>query len=403
LRRLVAGLAIGALALNAAFLARVAYAYGIAWPGTLENVSRAARIVPFTADSYAPDLSLQAGHLLDSQGRIADGLRFYRASLAHDSYNNPIWLLTALAEERLGNSAAAENAYWEAYRSEPNRAETRWMYANFLLRQRRRADALAAFRQVLERGWRYDEAVFETVTHFAGSVEIEQAVVPFQSEAEVSYFRFAVRGGDAEASSRAWIRLAGRYQLLGPSDITAFCELLAGVSRYDEARAAWEVWVAARGQRPYGPLYNGGFESEPLGGPYDWRFHPGQGMEGFRDASVSFTPPASAHLVFRNTAGSEHAALEQWLHLETGREYRLSFAWRSRNLNAQRPPAIELWQPGKRPQLIGRTESTPGTSRWHQEILRFTAPPTPLVRLVVSCGVVAGGDFWVDDFRLQRE
>jgi len=386
-----------------AFLARVAYAYAIAWPGTLEGISRATRIMPFTADSYAPDLSLQAGHLLDSQGRIAEGLRFYRASLARDAYNNPIWLLTALAEERLGNDAAAEDAYREAYRFEPNRAETRWMYANFLLRQGRRDDALAAFRQVLERGRRYDDAVFETVTHLADRPEIEQAVVPFHSEAEISYFRFTLRGRDPAASGRAWARLAGRYHLLGSSEITAFCESLASVSQYGEARAAWDVWAAARGLQPHGLISNGGFESEPLGGPYDWRFQPGQGMEAFRDASVSFTPPASAHLAFRGKAGSDHAALEQWLHLEPGRGYRLSFAWRGLNLDARQGPAIQLWQVGNRALLIGRVETEPGTSRWRRESLLFTAPSTPLVRLVVSCGAIAGGDFWVDDFRLQRQ
>ncbi|MCC6858110.1 MAG: hypothetical protein IT158_06105 [Bryobacterales bacterium] len=395
------GAAICVLAANLVFLARVAWAYAVAWPGALESISRAAAILPYTADSYAPDLSLQAGHLLDSQGRIAEGLRFYRQSLSRDPYNNPIWLLAALAEERLGNAPAAEEAYRNAFRSEPNRAETRWMFANFLLRQGRREDALAAFRQVLERGRAYDEAVFDTVRHIAGLRQIEETVIPFASEAGISYFRFTLRLADREAPARAWSRLAGRYHLLGAADVTGLCGSLAAAGRFHQARAAWREWAEARGAHPSGLLQNGGFEAEPLGGPYDWRFHPAEGLEVFRDVAVSFTPPASAHLAFRNNSGAGHAALEQWLHLEPGRKYRLSFAWRSRNLDTRLAPAIELWE-GTASAMAGRVETGPGTSHWRRESLLFTAA-APLIRLLLVTRGGAAGDFYVDDFQLQPE
>jgi len=85
-------LALGVVALclpNAWFLGRIAYA--VAWPGDLRSLERGAALVPFTSDSYAPDLSLRAGVVLDSEGQPERALRRYRASLAEDPYLAPAW------------------------------------------------------------------------------------------------------------------------------------------------------------------------------------------------------------------------------------------------------------------------------------------------------------------------
>jgi tetratricopeptide (TPR) repeat protein len=392
---------------GAAFLAQVAFAYAIAWPGSVPALERAARILPYTADSYAPDLSLQAGHLLDSQGRIAEGLAFYHASLTRDPYNNPGWLLAALAEESLGRPRAAEQAYLKAYAREPHRSESDWMYANFLLRQGRREESLGVFRRVLENGRRFDEPVFATLARMMPLAGLERRVLPPAADPQLAYLRYAMRAESAPAVARTWPRLAHAWSRISGPELTAICRLLACGGNPAGARAAWLDWMGDHGTRTAAPLFNGGFESEPAAGPYDWMFYSGPALDAFRDTGVYRSPGASGHLYFTGAENFEGTALEQWLPLEPGRRYVLSFAWRSRNVTSDRAPSIEIRE-GADGGTVASLETEPGTSPWRRERLPFRAPGA-LVRVAVARHASTkldnriAGDFWIDDVALEPE
>ncbi len=356
-------------------------------------------MLPYAADSYAPYLGLQAAHLLDTSGHLEQALPLYRLSLDRDPFNTPAWLLVALGEERLRHAQAARDAYQNAFRYEPNYAESYWMYANFLLRHGRRYESLQAFRRLLERGPAYAGPTFETLSHIATATEIERAVLPTGSPVELAYLGFSLRKGDPAAASRTWNRLGTRRLQVSADDVTALCRLLPA-----QSHSMWAEWAAARGYTPSAQITNGRFDFEPIGGPYDWVFHSSAALDIFRDTSTYLTPPASAHLLFTGAGDFDGTGLEQWLQLEKGRSYRLSFAWRTRNLTSDRPPAIELW--GER--LIAALAAEPGTASWRREIILFTAPAGTVRLLVVrhrgtTPDSSIAGDLWLDDFRIDPE
>ena len=397
------------MAANAVFLGRVVVASLYALPGDVAALGRAAAIMPYIADAYAPDPSVQAGHLLDSQGRAEEALRYYYASLAHDPHAQPVWLLVASAEERAGRYDRAEHAYQQAVERAPNQPETYWMRANYLLRRGRTQESLAQFRELLRRTRAYDAIVFETAWRLEEPAAVERDLLAAGGPADLPYLRFAIERADAAASRRAWVRMQARLPEIRPEEINAYSRLLAGAADYEAAWQAWRHWAHARGEGAGGLVRDGGFERGPLAGPFDWTFHSGAALHAFRDTSVAHSQAASAQVLFLGTENFEGAALEQWVRLAPHQWYRLSFVWRARDLSSDRAPAVQVWELGSHARLLCSVETSAGTSPWQRESVRFRVGEIPLMRIAVvrsasrKLDPVIRGSFWLDDVEIAAQ
>ena len=394
---------------NAVFLGRVVAAYTTALTGGPEAMVRAAEILPYTADSYWYDLSVQTGHLLVTQGRTEEGLRHYRESLKRDPYNNPLWLLVAAAEQIRQHPKEAQHAYLMAFHYEPNRPESHWMYANFLLRGGRELESHSAFRELLTRSRRFDEPVFQTIAGTASYAALEDRVLPPSGVADMSYLRFVLQNREPAAALRAWARLKGRLRDVSAAEMAGYCRLLIEAASWDKSWEGWREWRSARetAKTPEDLLRNGGFEQEPDGGPYDWTFHSNPSLHAYRDTTVSRSPASSARVVFLGTGNYAGPLVEQWLFLDPGGTYQVSFAWRARRITTDQAPRLELWEAGGSPRVLGAIVTEPGTSPWRRQALLFKVGQCPLVRLVLArltsqkLDNAISGDFWIDDVAVE--
>ncbi|MFN0168481.1 MAG: tetratricopeptide repeat protein [Bryobacteraceae bacterium] len=382
------------------WLGRVAAAHLVA----RSSLERAAAWLPFHPDSYDYDLSVRAGFAAEAAGDPGAALRHYRKSLQSDPRSNPVWLMVALAEERSGRDGEALRAYGRAESAEPSRPETYWLRGNFHLRRQRKPEAIADFERVLGRTRRLDDPVFQTLIALDG-VDAALRAAQTVKGARLPLLRYVWNREPPRVVSDVWKRFPPPVESIAREEIEQHCRRLASLERDRDAWDEWRRWAEARGVAA-GPLIrNGGFEAETVAAPFDWSLLDGPGWHVFRDPAQAYAGAASLQVLFLGSHNLDNALAEQWLALEPGHRYRLSFVWRARNVISDAPPAIEVMDLGGR--RLGAIALEAGSPAWRKEQVEFTARERSIARLMVVRGASRkldgriAGSVWLDAFQLD--
>jgi hypothetical protein len=246
--------------------------------------------------------------------------------------------------------------------------------------------------------------VFETASQLLDAPALEAEVLPAPGLADLPYFRFVLHRGDAAAAERFIAKVANRG--VTGEEIDSYCRLLDAAGRAEAAWNAWRRWSGDSG----GELFrNGGFEHEPVGGPFDWVLQSNTALHAFRDTAVSHAQGGSAHVLFLGKENFGGVAMEQWSYLRPRQRYQLSFWWRSSAITTDRAPAIQVWETGSRPRLLCSVATGPGTSGWREEKCQFMTGESPLVRVSLvrepsqKLDNRISGSFWLDDVTLALQ
>ena len=142
------------------------------------------------------------------------------------------------------------------------------------------------------------------------------------------------------------------------------------------SRMAYAVWVGLIDLDPSGALgliYNGGFEQNPTGLPFDWTITPARGMEIVRDTNIHAVGDASLRVTFGG-GETNFNNLQQTLILDPGR-YRFSGEVRMDDLRNARGMRLALYcyRPGSG--LLAQSPLFSGTSDWKKFSVDFEVPP----------------------------
>lgn len=142
------------------------------------------------------------------------------------------------------------------------------------------------------------------------------------------------------------------------------------------SRMAYAVWVGLIDLDPAGSLgllYNGGFEQNATGLPFDWTITPARGMEIVRDTEIHAGGAASLRVTFGG-GETNFNNLQQTLILDPGR-YRFSGQVRMDDLRNARGMRLALYcyRPG--PGLLAQSPLFSGTSDWKRFSVDFEVPP----------------------------
>ena len=388
--RVVAGL-------NGVALLWVALAYAVSSvePGT------AAAMLPFTADSYASDLSMQAGHLLDSVGQPDQAIRLYRTSLRWDPGSTPNWLLLAGAEERRGNPAGAWDALENALRHEPRSPEVLWTRANYLLRADRKNEAISDCVRLLQATRRFDEPVFQMLAQSIGIAPASHRL-PKSPEVQNSFLRFALKV-DARVTA---LELHSSFGSLSEVEIEALCRRLLAEGAGERTWRAWREWFQARtGSAPSDLLRNGGFERETSAPPFDWRLTSDPAVQVFRDGASPRTGSTSLQMRFNGKVNFSGILADQWSRLAPNR-YSLRLWWKAQGLSSDSMPGIRVVD-AETGATLADVLAAPGTWPWKQEAIECNTTSIATVRIEVyrrASGGLAGeisGSLWLDDVSFE--
>lgn len=235
----------------------------------------------------------------------ARAVQAYTTALALNPRSADVWADLATAQETQGNAAAARDAYLHATRAYPLSADISWRYGNFLLRQGELDAAFAAMRHAVEaEPARGGEALSRALRAEPNIDLVLDRVLPPNSESYLDAIRDQMSDGLTANAVKIWNRLAALHPHLQLESSFALVEALTREKQVAEAQRVWEQAVVLSGftklSAPAGSiLWDGGFESNVIGGGFAWTFPVGvQGVQIRLDSHEKHSGNRALQLLF---------------------------------------------------------------------------------------------------------
>jgi tetratricopeptide (TPR) repeat protein len=340
------------------------------------------------------------------------------------------WSDLASACESSGDDACADRAMGRALNLSSLTPRIYWAAANYYLRSDRQQKAIALFRRLLELDTSYAEPTFRVCLRALGTPNqvadalVERAQDP---QLELAFVKFMSGTGEDDSAYRAWRRFeldaaqaAARLPSSTLTSIAPYLDHLIECGRESEARAVWAdlermqlIGAPADEQQrraampPSNLVFNSGFEQNPLNWGFDWRYRQlpsvtvglsnGAAHGGTRCMRCEFTLPAN----------EECEPIYQMVPMNPNQSYVLTAFVRSHSITSDTGPRLRVVDPFCLGRMNAETESTVGTTPWHQIQLSFsTGPETHFVRISLwrprsrSFPSEIQGEFWLDDVSL---
>ena len=245
-----------------------------------------------------------------------------------------------LAAEVSGDSASAERWLLDAARVD-HQFEPRWTLANFYFRAGNEAEFWKWMRAALEVSYGDRTPAYELCWRVSSDGrEILKRAIPDRHEVVAGYLIFLL--GKKPADSRLPPGLAAPQEAAGrlaafhdASDLPLLLGACDQLIRVGDA-AAIGVWILTGQSAPSG-IFNGDFDTAPLGHGFDWRAVGGRG--------VTHVNLNGAHrIALSGQEGESGVLLRQTLSLVAGKRYR--FQWEARTVGIKAPSGIE-WRVAK--------------------------------------------------------
>ena len=273
---------------------------------------------------------------------------------------------------------------------DPNYAQTHWSAANLYIRLgdlsssdfelRRTADLDVSYlTQVLDLVWRfYEDPEMIVSTH-----------VPNTKDANLSAMNYFIEQDSESGARLSWDRLNSFYTT--PQERFGYINYLVGKGKPHDAHQ-----VFSEGE-PIAQMFNGGFETNPMNGGFDWRYSSPGYAQARRDTAQSREGFASFRIEFAGEVNADYSHVWQWLPTVQGEDYELTFWMRTEAISTDAGVFVEV---------DGRASEAPlGTTYWQEFAIPFTASSDLVVVTVrrtpsEKFDNLLGGTVWLDDFQL---
>lgn len=328
-------------------------------------------------------------------------------------HSDKVWMELASADETLGDSSSARQAYEKAKQAHPVSADVAWRYGSFLLRQ---GDFVSGFPEI-----RRALAVEPQLTASAISAcwkanpnidAILNTALPAGSDYYVAAINFLLRELQLDAALTVWKRLLTLRQPVNMPQAIPLINALIDRNRIVEAYATWQQALAVNNwpkeRNDDGSLiFNGGFENKIADGGFDWREQTTSGVSFALDKAVFHSGKQAIRVAFDGSANVNFAHLLQYVPVLGNQRYRFSAYVRTEGVTTDSGVRFFMYDPFHPTQVQTLTANMTGTNPWtpvNTELI--TAADTDL--LVIALRRIPSwkfdnklrGTVWVDDVRL---
>jgi tetratricopeptide (TPR) repeat protein len=369
---------------------------------------RAAEIEPHNAENW---YRLGRYRQLDFENaNLPLAITYYRRAVEINPRSAYYKLDLASALEMSGNAAEADKFYRAAQENYPISAEVSWRYGNFLLRQQRLPEAYREIHRAVvvdakliplavSRCWRSNPDV---------RVLLDQ-VLPNTPAADWAALAFLVQSKEATAGLAVWDHLLTLKPPIIWRNVFPFLDVLLEQDLFAEAGSVWKQALGAAGlsveNTPAGSLvFNGGFETDVLGGGFGWRQHDLPGSNFDYDTGESHSGTRSARITFDGTQNVYYGDLVQFVLVQPRTRYRFQGFLRTDQISTDSGMRFEIRDTRRSQDLDVLTPNETGTEPWTLEELDFTTgPQTQLIQIMVRRQPSSrldnklSGTVWVDD------
>jgi len=391
---------------------------------TADGYARATRLEPDNAANWYLLGHYWQYNLEDPDAKRA--IRNYHTSLSFDPRSADTWLDLGTAYESEGDITAARNAFVQAKRVYPLSPEVSWRYGNFLLR-RGGNELDAAFAQIkhaVEADPKRAAAAFTLCMRFEpddSSIgdrvnSVLNRVLPDSQAAYLGAISALAEQEKTEQALAVWSRLAALHPQLQLSDSYPLFELLLRKRRMADAQRIWaQVLLFSGVSRPLDPpgslVWDGGFESNAVGGGFTWRYS--SLMEGVLvtlDANEKHSGNRSLRLTFNGLSNVNFDEVCQDVPVQPSTSYRFSAWVLTRSLSTDQGVRFGLHSLGDTSNSFAWTDDVKGTQPWTKVELPLTSGnDVRELQLCVSRLPSAKydskirGSAWIDDVALVPE
>jgi tetratricopeptide (TPR) repeat protein len=369
---------------------------------SLPATSAAIRLRPLDADAHRAQAAAFRNFGMFQQAR--NELEIAASIRPRDDY---LWLELADTRDELGDVDGALNAFDQAVANAPFYAHPRWQRANLRLRLGRYDEAFAEMRAAAAS----NRAFLPTLIDLSWNLSQQNARLTEQlagiqsTESRIEFARYLSREGKGPETLEQYRLVARNISLVYKKQLVT--QLLAA-HIYPEA---FEIWRDTNGTaRPVGTsIYDGGFES-PVSlneAGFGWRIRQESNLEVSQDISDHDSGAKSARVVFNGSPFSRDAVVAQTVYIERPQNYKISFAFKSRNLVSGGPLVLQVCDAAS-DQTLTEFE-VPVESDWQRHSLQFTTPQNcraielRLARKECSsspCPIF--GTLWLDSFSIEQ-
>jgi hypothetical protein len=342
-----------------------------------------------------------------------------RRATALNPNKSDYWLTLASACESVRDNVCADHAVQSALDLSPKVPRVWWEAGNHYLRTDQPEWALPCFHRLLELGPDYATPTFDlTLRAYSDPKMILDKVVGVEKDPrlELAFADFMSANDEFVAAHQAWTPVASAGSPFPFAAVQPYIERLLAKGQYQDARDVWSNLqgrgvIAKTTDSGQGNLvYNGGFEQPPLDAGFDWR------SPAASYVSVDFADPSPyegarcLRVDFPVGQNDEFQPVYQVVPVVPDQAYTLAAYVRSRDITSDSGPRLRVTDPDCPACLDAVTDTTVGSTDWHNVTLKFAAgPQTQAVRVSVwrprsrVFPMEISGTFWLDAVSLRAE
>ncbi len=349
------------LILTAVLLFAAYWALRLAWASHLfqradaESIRRAADLVPMNAEYQA-----RAGHL-----RRAIELNPYLASA---------WIELGFTAEADGSHAEAERLFLEAAKVDRT-FEPRWTLANFYFRRNRPGQFWQWIRLAAERSYGSRDAIFRLCWRMSrDGAEILEKAIPDDPAILRDYVEFLVEQRKSADAVPVALQLLPRAIV---SQQAPFIRLIEQLLNEGETGPAVLLWngLIKRGLLAFGPLdpgsgrllTNQALATAPAGKGFDWRVHWLAGVES------SYTFERQLRITLNGKQDSFNELLSQIVPAAGPGSFRFRYRYRTQDLPNPSGLHWQVWDVRRGRWIEARSQDL-SAGQWREQEFRFTLP-----------------------------
>jgi hypothetical protein len=338
----------------------------------------------------------------------------FRRALALNPRYADAWLDLGTVYESEGDFSAARDAYLQARSAYPISATVAWRYGNFLLRQGEVPQAFAEIRRAVYADPKRTAEAFSRCWRVDPDVEsILDNVIPPDRAAYLDVIRELAAADQLAATLTVWQRLVSLRPRMSPADVISFADFLIQKGHFDDAHRIWQDALllsdVVTGDPSGSVLWDGGFESNVLGGGFAWIFPaPSPGVQTALDRRQKHTGKQSLRLFFDGKHNTNYEGVCTNVQVQPETTYRFSAWVRTQALTGDEGIRFRLsWFSDSRPSGSTDSQDSRGTQSWTRVEMPWTSGQgvrraRVCVLRYLSRGLDARiqGTAWIDDVSL---